>query len=110
MKVSSYLDTKPMQGSPPGVVRCEVINADDGAPNFCMRVFEVKPGSSTFSHEHPWEHEYFVYSGRGVVVGDQGEIEIAKDSVIFIAPNEHHSIVNNGDEPLRFVVATPMVD
>lgn len=110
MKVANYLDTEPMQNSPPGVVRREVINADDGAPSFCLRIFDVKPGSSTVSHEHPWEHEYFVYSGRGVIVSDQGEIEIAKDSVIFIAPNEHHSFVNNGDEPLRFVVATPMVD
>ena len=108
MKVASYLDTEPMQKSPPGVVRREVINADDGALNFCLRIFDVEPGSSTVSHEHPWEHEYFIYSGRGIVVGDQAEIEIAKDSVIFIAPNEHHSIVNNGDEPLRFVVATPI--
>ena len=110
MKVANYLDTEPMQKSPLGVVRREVINADDGAPNFCMRVFEVKSGCSTVSHEHPWEHEFFIYSGRGVVVGEQGETQIAKDSVIFVAPNEHHSIVNNSDEPLRFVVATPMVD
>ena len=43
MKVSSYLDTKPTQELP-GVVKREVINADDGAPNFCMRVFDVEPG------------------------------------------------------------------
>ncbi len=108
MKVANYPDTKLMQNSPPGVVRYEVINADDGAPNFSLRVFEVAPGSSTISHKHPWEHEYFIYSGRGVVVGEQGETPVAKDSVIFVAPNEHHSFVNNSDEPLRFVVATPL--
>jgi len=110
MKVANYLDTEPMQKSPPGVVRREVIGADDGAPSFCLRVFEVAPGSSTPlpSHEHPWEHEYFIYSGRGVVVSEQGETPIEKGSVVFIAPNEHHSIANNSDEPLRFVVATPI--
>ena len=36
MKVSSYQDTEPVQELP-GVVKREVINANDGAPNFCMR-------------------------------------------------------------------------
>ena len=109
MIVSSYLDTKPVQ-EVPGVVKREVICADRGAPNFCMRVFDAEPGSSTPSHEHPWEHEVFVLSGRGVVVGEQGETEIAKDSVIFIPSNEHHCIHNNGDEILRFICVIPIID
>ena len=109
MKVSNYLDTKPTQELP-GVVKREVITADDGAPNFCMRVFEVEPGSSTPSHSHGWEHEAFVLSGRGVVVSGEGkETQIAKDSIIFIAPDEHHCIVNNGNEPLRFICLIPLV-
>ena len=107
MKVSKYLDAKPIQELP-GVVKREVINADDGAPNFCMRVFEVEPGASTPSHSHPWEHEVFILSGRGVVVDGEGkETEIAKDSVIFIPSNEHHCTVNNGNEPLRFICLIP---
>ncbi len=108
MKVSNYLDTKPIQELP-GVVKREVITADDGAPHFCMRVFEVEPGSSTPSHSHPWEHEVFVLSGRGVAVGEQGETQIAKDSVIFIPTNEHHCLVNNSNEPLRFICVIPLV-
>jgi len=108
MKVSDYLDIKPVQELP-GVVKREVINADDGAPNFCMRVFEVEPGSSTPSHSHPWEHEVFVLSGRGVVLGGEGETQIAKDSVVFVPPDEHHCFVNNGDEPLRFICVIPIV-
>ena len=42
MKVSNYLDTKPSE-EVPGVVKREVITANDGAPHFCMRVFEVEP-------------------------------------------------------------------
>ena len=107
MKVSNYLDIKPVQELP-GVVKREVITADDGAPNFCMRVFEVEPGSSTPSHSHPWEHEVFVLSGRGVVVSEKGETQIARGSVVFIAPEEHHCFVNNGDEVLRFICVIPL--
>ncbi|MBA7495991.1 hypothetical protein ES702_06587 [subsurface metagenome] len=109
MKVASYLDTKPIQELP-GVVMREVIKVDDGAPNFCMRVFDVEPGSSTPSHEHPWEHEVYVLSGRGVVVSEQGETQIAKDSVVFVPPDEHHCFINNGDEILRFICVIPIVD
>ncbi len=108
MKVSKYLDTKPIQELP-GVVKREVINADDGAPHFCMRVFDVEPGSSTPSHSHAWEHEVYVLSGRGVAVSGDKEIQIAKDSVIFIASNEHHCFVNNGNEILRFICVIPLV-
>ncbi len=108
MKIGNYLDTEPIKEKP-GVVKREVINADDGAPNFCMRVFEVEPGSSTPYHSHNWEHEVFVLSGRGVVISEQGETQIAKDSVIFVPPDEHHCFVNNGDEVLRFICVIPIV-
>jgi len=107
MKVSNYLDTKPVQERP-GVVVRDVIGAEDGAPRFCMRVFEVEPGSSTTPHTHWWEHEVFVLSGQGAVAGEQGEIPIAKDSVIFIAPDEHHYFVNKGNEPLRYILLNPL--
>jgi quercetin dioxygenase-like cupin family protein len=109
MIVSSYQDTKPTEELP-GVVKREVICVDKGAPNFCMRVFDVTPGSSTPSHEHPWEHEVYVLSGRGVAKGDQGEIHIGKNDVVYVAPNEHHCFTNNGDEPFRFICVIPIVD
>jgi len=108
MKVSKYLDTKPVQELP-GVVKREVVNADDGAPRFCMRVFEVEPGSSTPSHSHWWEHEVFVLSGQGVAVGEEGETPIARESVVFVPPDEPHCFKNNGDEILRFICVIPLV-
>ena len=87
----------------------EVVCADKGAPNFCMRVFDVAVGSSTPSHSHPWEHEVYVLSGQGVAVGEQGETEIGKDSAVFVAPGEHHCFINNGNEPLRFICVIPIV-
>ena len=102
MKVSNYLETEPTE-EVPGALKREVITEKDGAPNFAMRVIEVKPGGSSPSHSHPWEHEVFVLSGQGVVEGEQGESEIKKESVVYIAPDEKHCFVNNGNEPLRFV-------
>lgn len=108
MKVCKYIDVKPTYEAP-GVAKFDVITADDGAPNFCMRVFEVDSGNSTPSHSHPWEHEVFVLSGRGVVVGEEGGQEIGKGSVVYIAPNETHCLVNKGHDPLRFVCLIPIM-
>ena len=107
MKVTYYRDSEPID-EVQGVSKRDVITADDGAPNFCMRVFEVEPGSSTPSHSHSWEHEIFVLAGRGVVVGEQGALSIAKESIVFVAPNEHHCFVNTGNEPLRFICVIPL--
>jgi len=101
MKVSKLEDTPIKEVH--GALMREVITADDGAPNFAMRVIEVKKGMSTPSHSHPWEHEVFVLAGRAKVKGEHGETEIGKDSVIYIPPNEHHCFESIGDEPLRFV-------
>ncbi len=102
MKVKNYLETKPEQ-EVPGVALHAVITAEDGAPNFAMRVIEVEPGSSTPFHFHPWEHEAFIISGRGILKSEQGETPLAPDSVVYIAPNEKHCLANAGDELLRFV-------
>ena len=108
MKVSNYLEARSIQELP-GVVKREVITADDGAPNFCMRVFEVEPGISTPHHSHQWEHEVFILSGRGVAVGEQGETQISKDSVVFVPPDEKHCFINNGSEILRFICVIPII-
>ena len=109
MKVAKYTDTKPTEELS-GVFKREVITARDGAPNFCMRVFEVEPGSSTPDHSHPWEHEVFVLSGEGVVRGKEGESEIGQGSVVFIAPGEQHCFTNTGDQALRFICLIPIQD
>ena len=107
MKVSNYHDSEPIE-EVDGVFKREVITAGDGAPNFCMRVFEVKSGSSTPSHSHPWEYEAFILSGQGVVVGKQGATPISKEKVVFITPDEPHCFVNTGNEPLRFICVIPL--
>jgi quercetin dioxygenase-like cupin family protein len=109
MKVSRYFDCQPTEEMP-GVLKREVITARDGAPNFCMRVFEVEPGSATPDHSHPWEHEVFILSGEGVVRGKEGKTTINKGSVVFIAPDEPHCFLNTSNHVLRFICLIPIQD
>jgi len=106
MKVSTYADIKPVPEMP-GVMKRVVIGAEDGAPNFIMRVFDVAPGGATPFHTHHWEHEVYVLDGKGVAVNDRGETPISRDSVIFVAPGEKHCFRNNGKEALRFICVIP---
>lgn len=106
MKVKKYLDAKPSQVLP-GVIKREVVNAADGAPNFTMRVFELQPGSKTPSHFHNWEHEIYILAGKGVAVSPYGETAISRDSVVYIPPNEHHSLINQGKTVMRLICVIP---
>ena len=107
MKVSKYLDAEPSLEMP-GVTKREVINADDGAPNFCMRVFDVEPGSSSPYHQHEWEHEVFVLAGEGVVRRQDGESPISHGSVVFVPGMEMHQFINRGSSVLRFICVVPI--
>lgn len=108
MKIKKALDVNGTVELP-GVVKREVVNQSDGAPNFCMRVFEVQPGSATPSHSHNWEHEIFILEGNGAAVGPHGETPVSQDSVVFIPANEHHCIMNKGDSLLRLICVIPFV-
>jgi len=111
--INNYIYTKPVQGQVanqviPGIFVRNVITTDDGAPNFRMRVIDFEPGSSCPKHSHWWEHEVFILSGQGVMVCGQREIQLVKDMIIYIAPNEEHYFINNGDETLRFICLVPL--
>jgi len=107
MKVKHYLETAGIEDAP-GVLRRVVIGADDGAPRFSMRVFEVRPGSSTPFHSHWWEHEVMVLSGNGTVNSGGEEKPINTGSVVFVAPEEEHCFTNTGNEILRFICVIPL--
>ncbi len=109
MKVHNYLEIEAIEDIP-GVLRRVVIGADDGAPTFVMRVFEVKPGNSTPFHSHSWEHEVFVLSGKGIVKGEAEEKSIEEGVVVFIAPNEEHCFTNTSSDVLRFICVIPLPD
>ena len=87
-----------------------LITGETGAPTFAMRMFEVEPGGSTPRHAHPWEHEVFILSGRGTVLGEDGERPFKPGDVTFVPPDEEHQFRNTGDELVRFLCLIPLQD
>jgi len=59
-----------------------LISKKDGAENFAMRLFEIKPGVYSPLHQHNWEHEVFILQGEGVVRNKKDE-ETFKEGVFF---------------------------
>jgi len=90
-----------------GVTGRVAIGKKDGADHFCMRVFELAQGGHSPRHEHEWEHEIFVYRGKGEVFSKGQWHEISPGYTLLIPGNEEHQIRNAGDEPFIFVCLVP---
>ncbi len=90
-----------------GVAARVVLGKADGAPNFCMRVFEIAPGGHTPLHSHAWEHEMFIHAGEGEVYGNGQWHPLRAGKVVLIPGNEDHQLRNPGQEPLVVVCLVP---
>jgi quercetin dioxygenase-like cupin family protein len=84
-----------------------LISKEDGAENFAMRMFEIKPGGHTPLHTHPHEHEIFAVEGEGVFVYEEGEYPFSKDYVIFVPGGREHRFKNTGESVLRLLCLIP---
>jgi quercetin dioxygenase-like cupin family protein len=110
MKVMQYAEVQPTlfeSEQVKGIAARVVIGKNDGAPNFCMRVFEIAPGGNSPRHTHEWEHEIFIHSGSGELYGNGQWKPIKSGVVVFIPGNEEHQMRNTGAEPLTFVCLVP---
>ena len=90
-----------------GVSMRVVISQNDGAPNYVMRVFDIRPGGHTAYHTHAWEHEVYVLEGKGIVREGEKEHPLEKGDFVFVAPEEPHNFTNTGDSLLRFICVVP---
>jgi quercetin dioxygenase-like cupin family protein len=91
-----------------GVTVRWVIDGSTGAPNFAMRVFEIRPAGHTPLHEHDWEHEVFILEGCGKVRGAAQERAFGPGDVIFIPEGERHQFINQGDQTVRLICCVPI--
>lgn len=109
MKIVHYTDVPAENpgGDTRGVSIRRVISAEDGAPNYYMRVFEIAPGGFSPLHTHPWEHEIYILSGEGEMVGEGGSAGVGPGTAAFIPAEELHQIRNPGTQPLRFICTIP---
>ncbi|MDD4356854.1 MAG: cupin domain-containing protein [Smithellaceae bacterium] len=110
MKIANYTSIKPIlfdNEQAKGVSARVMIGKNNGAENFCMRLFEVAPGGHTPKHTHAWEHEIFIHAGFGELFhAGQWHSARAGDAIL-IEANEEHQIRNAGSETLIFVCLIP---
>ncbi len=84
-----------------------LIGREDGAKNFCMRLFEMGVGGYTPRHSHDWEHEVFVHTGNGEVSIEDQWYPLSPGSAIFVPSNVEHQFRNTGEEMFTFVCLVP---
>ena len=89
-------------------VRWLIDKEHDGAKNFAMRRFEIKPKTEIPLHDHSHDHEIYILSGKGKFYNDSGTEEIVESGdVIYISPNQKHGIVNLGEKDFIFLCLIP---
>ena len=90
-----------------GIEARVLIGKNDGATNFCMRIFEIAPNGHTPKHVHEWEHEIFIHAGKGEVFKNGAFVPVEAGTAIFIPGNEEHQMKNTGSETLVFICLIP---
>ena len=92
-----------------GVTLRWLINKNDGAENYAMRLFEVLPNGIIPMHEHEkTEHEIFIVEGEGILQTPEKTIKIKQGDAIFVKPGEKHSFQNNSKKPFKFLCIIPL--
>ena len=88
-----------------------LLGRHDGAPNFEMRKFTIKPGGSIPKHYHPdIEHEQYVLRGRYEVGLGSKVYEVKAGDSIFIPQGTPHWYNNTGAETAEFLCIIPKKD
>ena len=85
-----------------------LVDRHDGAPNFEMRRFKIKPGGSIPKHYHPdIEHEQYVLKGKyRIGIGNRVRVVKAGDS-IYIPQGTSHWYENSGRVTAEFLCIVP---
>lgn len=95
-------------------VRTEIawlIDRNDGAPNFELRKFTIKPGGSIPKHyHHEIEHEQYVLSGDYEVgIGDKVH-RVKEGDSLFVPAGTIHWYENRGKVDAEFLCIVPKVE
>lgn len=103
--VKRYDEIEEME-MPGGATIRWLITHKDNAPNFSMRLINIKSGKATPSHIHDYEHEIYVISGKGeFIIGDETH-QAEKDHFVFIPGNTHHNI--RAKEDMKIICIVPI--
>jgi quercetin dioxygenase-like cupin family protein len=110
MKVINYKDIMPVTMDNEVVKNVAgrvMIGREDGANNFCMRLFEMGRDGYTPKHSHDWEHEVFVHAGLGEVFIEDQWHPLSPGTAVFVPPRMEHQFRNISENSLIFVCLVP---
>ena len=79
----------------------ELKELTDGGFVELINEFEVAAGGAVFPHSHPTHEWYFVMSGRGVMTVDEEERAVEPGDLVYIPPDQVHSLRPTGDDPIH---------
>jgi quercetin dioxygenase-like cupin family protein len=88
-----------------------LIDRNDGAPNFELRKFTIKPGGSIPKHYHPEiEHEQYVLAGNyDVGIGEKVH-RVKEGDSLFIPAKTIHWYENTGKKNAEFLCIVPKTE
>ncbi len=88
-----------------------LIDRNDGAPNFELRKFTIKPGGSIPKHYHnDIEHEQYVLAGDYEVgIGDK-VYRVKEGDSLFVPSGTVHWYENRGKQDAEFLCIVPKVE
>ncbi len=97
-----------------GAVKTEIewlIDRKDGAPNFELRKFRIRPGGAISKHYHPnIEHEQFVLAGNYQVGIGERVYRLKPGDSVFIPAGTVHWYENRGKDDAEFLCIVPKVE
>jgi quercetin dioxygenase-like cupin family protein len=98
---------KPAEAGASGISVRWLIKQEDGAPNFAMRLFELKPRGYSPLHSHDWEHEVYILEGNCKITCENQTAKATADYVVYIPPKTKHQFTNTGKSTLKFLCIIP---
>ena len=104
-KTSIFTNEK--RKTPVGATVQWLLSEEDGAPNYEMRYYEMKPGIKTNGKPHEFEHMSFCVEGKGRLQIDGVWHEVNAGDARIIFPGEEHNLHNNSDAMLKWICLIP---
>ncbi len=109
VKKSENVPVEPITTAGAEKIRLRLLLAEqDGAPNFRMRLIEIAPGGCSPYHIHDYEHEAFILTGTGELIGQNQSYPLQAGNAVFVTANEEHQFRNTGTQTLKFICLIPI--
>lgn len=84
-----------------------LIGAQQGWPDYVMRMVELGEDGYSPKHAHPWPHINYMLEGRGVLHMDGQDQSVESGSYAFEPAGTLHQFRNAGSGQFRFICIVP---